>query len=59
MEYFKLSSYGFIHFDTLEDKEEFYRETKDKKFRLKGSVVVHFLPLRRTHSEKHVICQLL
>ena len=58
MENFKLFSYGFIHFKSQDSKDEFFQETKDKRFHLKESVIVQFHPIKRNTEPqyKHVIC---
>ena len=62
MENFKFSSYGFMYFESPDNKDEFYNETKNKKFRLKVNISVQFLPVKRNRTEhhyKHVICQFI
>jgi hypothetical protein len=60
MENFKLFSYGFIHFEDTQSKEEFYNDFLGRRILLEKekNVVVHFFPVKRKLDErrnKHVI----
>lgn len=52
MENFKLLSYGFVHFDCVEDRDQFFNDLREKKFLLneENRVAVHFLPVKRNES---------
>lgn len=50
MEKFKLFSYGFVHFDSIEDKEKFYNDYKGRKFCCgdeNNNILIQFLPVKR------------
>lgn len=49
MENFKLFSYGFIHFDNEQQKEEFYRNVEGARFLIEKQkgVCVQFKPVKR------------
>jgi hypothetical protein len=55
MENFKLLSYGFVHFECVEDRNQFFNDLNEKKILLneENRVVVHFLPVKRNESYKN------
>lgn len=52
MENFKLSSYGFLHFESIEDRDVFFNEYQGKKFLVndENNVTLNFLPVKRSDS---------
>ena len=49
MKNFKLFSYGFIHFDNVQKKENFYKDVEGKRFLIENikRVCVQFKPVKR------------
>jgi hypothetical protein len=60
MENFKLLSYGFLHFNCVEDKDQFFDNLSGKRIFLneENNVVVQFQPVKRnepSNKNKNVI----
>ena len=57
-EFFKLFSYGFIHFESVEKKDKFYKELKGKRVLVneENKVIINFQLVKRNESRnKNVI----
>ncbi|CAB4376818.1 unnamed protein product [Rhizophagus irregularis] len=52
MENFKLFSYEFLHFESIEDRDVFFNEYQGKKFLVndENNVTLNFLPVKRSDS---------
>ena len=53
MENFKLFSYGFIHFNNEQEKDDFYNSVIGTKFTIKEekNIAVKFQPIKRKSNE--------